>query len=151
MRIRSRVVTLLAAPALLLTACGGDGGDGGRQATALPQPAKVTVTASASGKQVKFDVPAQVKPGAAELSLVNNTKEPVEFQLVQLDQGHTLAEFYPSIESEEAAPIPTWLHALGGVGETSPGQTRSVVVDLKAGSYAWFSNTSPEAVASCTM
>ena len=93
MRIRSRVATLLAAPALLLAACGGDGGDGGTQATAPPQPA---------------------------------------------------AEFYPSIETEEAAPIPTWLHAFGGVGETSPGQTRSVVVDLKAGAYAWFSNTSPE-------
>jgi hypothetical protein len=144
MRIRSRVATLLAAPALLLAACGGDGGDGGTQATAPPQPAKVTVTASASGKQVKFDVPAQVKPGATELSLVNNTKEPVEFQLVQLDEGHNLAEFYPSIETEEPAPIPTWLHAFGGVGETSPGQTRSVVVDLKAGTYAWFSNTSPE-------
>ena len=144
MRIRSRVATLLVAPALLLAACGGDGGDGGTQATAPPQPAKVTVTASASGKQVKFDVPAQVKPGATELSLVNNTKEPVEFQLVQLDEGHTLAEFYPSIETEEPAPIPTWLHAFGGVGETSPGQTRSVVVDLKAGTYAWFSNTSPE-------
>jgi hypothetical protein len=93
MRIRSRVATLLAAPALLLAACGGDGGDGGTQATAPPQPA---------------------------------------------------AEFYPSIETEEAAPIPTWLHAFGGVGETSPGQTRSVVVDLKAGAYAWFSNASPE-------
>ena len=143
MRIRSRVWALLVAPALLLAACGGDGGDGGTQATAPPQPAKVTVTASASGKQVKFDVPAQVKPGATELSLVNNTKEPVEFQLVRLDEGHTLAEFYPSIESE-SAPIPTWLHAFGGVGETSPGQTRSVLVDLEAGSYAWFSNTSPE-------
>ena len=98
MRIRSRVWALLAAPALLLAACGGDGGDGGTQATAPPQPAKVTVTASASGKQVKFDVPALVKPGATELSLVNNTKEPVEFQLVRLDEGHTLAEFYPSIE-----------------------------------------------------
>lgn len=143
MRIRSRVWALLVAPALLLAACGGDGGDGGTQATAPPQPAKVTVTASASGKQVKFDVPALVKPGATELSLVNNTKEPVEFQLVRLDEGHTLAEFYPSIESEPA-PIPTWLHAFGGVGETSPGQTRSVLVDLEAGSYAWFSNTSPE-------
>jgi hypothetical protein len=144
MRIRSRATTLLLAPALLLAACGGDGGDGGTQATAPPQPAKVTITASASGKQVKFDVPSQVKPGATELTLVNNTKEAVEFQLVQLDEGHTLAEFYPSIETEEPAPIPTWLHALGGIGETSAGQTRSVVVDLKAGSYSWFSNTTPE-------
>jgi hypothetical protein len=103
----------------------------------------VTVTASASGKRVKFDVPARVKPGATELSLVNNTKEPVELQIVRLDEGHTLAEFYPALESE-AAPIPTWLHAFGGVGETSPGQTRTAVVDLEAGSYAWFSNTSPE-------
>jgi hypothetical protein len=144
MRIRSRVWALLVAPALLLAACGGDGGDGGTQATAPPPPAKVTVTTSTSGKQVKFDVPAQVKPGATELSLVNNTKEPVEFQIVRLDEGHTLAEFYPAIETEEPAPIPTWLHAFGGVGETSPGQTRTAVVNLKAGSYAWFSNTSPD-------
>ena len=143
MRIRPRVLALLAAPALLLAACGG-GDDGGTRATTPPQPAKVTVTASTSGKQVKFDVPAQVKPGATELTLVNNTKEPVEFQIVRLDEGHTLAEFYPAIETEEPAPIPTWLHAFGGVGETSPGQTRSVVVDLKAGRYAWFSGTAPE-------
>jgi hypothetical protein len=144
MRIRSRVASLLVAPALLLAACGGDGGDGGTQATAPPQPAKVTITASASGKQVKFDLPAQVKPGATELTLVNNTREPVEFQLVRLDGGHTLAEFYPSLETEEPAPIPAWLHAFGGVGETSAGQTRSVVLDLQAGSYSWFSNTAPE-------
>jgi hypothetical protein len=144
MRIRSRAWTLLVAPTLLLAACGGDGGDGGTQATAPPQPAKVTITASASGKQVTFDLPAQVKPGATELSLVNNTKEPVEFQLVRLDEGHTLAEFYPTLESEGPAPIPAWLHAFGGVGEASPGQTRNSVVDLQVGSYAWFSNTSPE-------
>jgi hypothetical protein len=144
MRIRGRVLALLTAPALLLAACGGDGGDGGTQATAPPQPAKVTVTATASGKQVNFSVPAQLKPGAAQLELVNNTKEPAEIQIVQLDGGHTLAEFYPVIETEESAPIPTWLHAFGGVGETSPGETRSVVVDLKAGKYAWFSGTAPE-------
>jgi len=143
MRIRPRVLALLAAPALLLAACGG-GDDGGTRATTPPQPAKVTVTATASGKQVTFDLPAQLKQGATQLELVNNTKEPAELQIVQLDGGHTLAEFYPAIETEEPAPIPTWLHAFGGVGETSPGQTRSVVVDLKAGTYAWFSNTSPE-------
>jgi hypothetical protein len=93
---------------------------------------------------VTFDLPAQLKQGATQLELVNNTKEPAELQIVQLDGGHTLAEFYPAIETEEPAPIPTWLHAFGGVGETSPGQTRSVVVDLKAGRYAWFSGTAPE-------
>jgi hypothetical protein len=141
MRIRSRVWTLLVAPALLLAACGD--GDG-TQATAPPQPTKVTVTAAAAGKQVTFDMPAQIQPGATQLELVNNTKEPAELQIVQLDGGHTLAEFYPVIESEEPKPIPTWLHAFGGVGETSPGETRSVVVDLKAGNYAWFSGTAPE-------
>ena len=144
MRIRSTGWALLVAPALLLAACGSDGDDGGTQATAPPQPTKVTVTATAAGKQVKFDVPAQLKPGATQLELANNTKEPAELQIVQLDGGHTLAEVYPVIESEEPKPIPTWLHAFGGVGETSPGETRSVVVDLKAGTYAWFSGTAPE-------
>ncbi|HSR27762.1 MAG TPA: hypothetical protein VLR51_04835, partial [Actinomycetes bacterium] len=118
---------------MLLAACGGDSGDdGGTQATAPPQPAKVTVTASATGDQVTFDVPAQIKPGATELTLVNNTKEQVEFQIVQLDEGHTLADFLPALESDEGA-IPPWRHALGGVGEASPGESRSTVVDLKAG------------------
>ena len=143
MRARSRAWALLLALALLLAGCGGGDDGGGTQATTPPQPAKVTVTATASGDQVSFDLPAQVKPGATELSLVNNTKEQVEFQLVQLDEGHTMAEFYPAIE-KDGAPIPTWLHAMGGVGEASPGERRTVVVDLKAGSYAWFSNTTPE-------
>ncbi len=144
MRIRPRALALLAAPALLLAACGSDGGDGGTQATAPAQPAKVTVTATASGKQVSFDVPAQLKAGATQLELVNNTKEPAELQIVQLDGGHTLAQFYPVIETEEPAPIPSWLHAFGGVGETSAGQRRSVVVDLKPGKYSWFSGSAPE-------
>jgi hypothetical protein len=144
MRSRSGALALLLAPTLLLAACGGDGGDGGTQATTPPQPAKVTVTATASGDQVKLDVPAQLKPGATELTLVNETKEQAELQLVQLDEGHGLDELYPALESDGPAPIPAWLHASGGVGETSPGQRRSVVVDLKAGSYAWFSNTTPE-------
>jgi hypothetical protein len=144
MRNRPRAWTLLVASGLLLAACGGDGGDGGTQATAPPQPAKVTVTASASGKQVKFDMPAQVRPGATELTLVNNLKEPAELQLVQLDEGHKLAEFYPIIEAEEVGPIPPWFHAYGGVGETAPGERRSVVVDLKPGTYQFFSGGSPE-------
>ena len=81
-------------------------------------------------------MPAQLKPGATELTLVNETKEQVELQLVQLDEGHGLEELYPALESDGPAPIPAWLHASGGVGETSPGQRRSVVVDLQAGSYA---------------
>ena len=143
MRARSRAWALLLAPALLLAGCGGGDDGGGTQATTPAPPAKVTVTATASGDQVSFDLPAQIKPGATELSLVNNTKEQVEFQLVQLDEGHTMAEFYPAIEKDGAA-IPTWLHAMGGVGEASPGERRTVVVDLKAGNYSWFSNTTPE-------
>jgi hypothetical protein len=141
---RSRARALLLAPALLLAACGGDGGDDGTEATAPPEPAKVTVTATASGKQVEFDMPAQLKAGATELTLVNNTKEAAELQLVQLDEGHTLAEFYPVLESAEGAPVPAWLHAFGGVGETSAGQTRTVVVLLNPGTYQWFSGTAPE-------
>jgi hypothetical protein len=143
MRARSRAWALLLAPALLLAGCGGGDDGGGTQATTPAPPAKVTVTATASGDKVSFDLPAQVKPGATELTLVNNTKEQVEFQLVQLDEGHTMAEFYPAIE-KDGAPIPTWLHAMGGVGEASPGERRTVVVDLKAGNYSWFSNTTPE-------
>jgi multidrug efflux pump subunit AcrA (membrane-fusion protein) len=64
MRARSRAWALLLAPALLLAGCGGGDDGGGTQATTPPQPAKVAVTATASGDQVVFDLPAQVKPGA---------------------------------------------------------------------------------------
>jgi plastocyanin len=144
MRIRSRVLALLAASALLAAACGGNGGDSqGAQATTPPQPAKVTITASASGQQVKFQVPAQIRPGATELTLVNNLKEPAEFQLVRLDQGHTVAEFLPLLE-QEGAPTPAWLHAAGGVGQAPPGGRRSTVVNLEVGRYDFFSTGSAE-------
>jgi hypothetical protein len=144
MRIRPRVLALLAASTLLAAACGGNGGDSqGGQATTPPQPTKVSITASASGQQVKFEVPAQIRPGATELTLVNNLKEPAEFQLVRLDEGHTLAEFLPALE-QEGAPTPAWLHAAGGVGQTPPGGRRSTVVNLEAGGYDFFSTASAE-------
>jgi hypothetical protein len=144
MRIRSRVWALFAASTLLAAACGGNGDDSqGGQATTPPQPAKVTITASASGQQVKFEVPAQIRPGATELTLVNNLKEPAEFQLVRLDEGHTLAEFLPTIE-KEGAPLPAWFHAAGGVGQAPPGGRRSTVVNLEAGGYDFFSTAGPD-------
>src|SRR3954463_9103773 len=126
MRIGRRVWAFLAASTLLAAACGGNGsGAKGTQATTPPQPAKVTITASASGKQVTFDVPGSIRPGATELTLVNNLKEPAEFQLLRLDGGHTLAEFLPALE-RASAPIPAWVHAAGGIGQALPGRRRGV-------------------------
>jgi len=144
MRIGRRVWAFLAASTLLAAACGGNGsGAKGTQVTTPPQPAKVTITASASGKQVTFDVPGSIRPGATELTLVNNLKEPAEFQLLRLDGGHTLAEFLPALE-RASAPTPAWVHAAGGIGQALPGRRRGVVVDLQAGRYYFFSAGSPQ-------
>src|SRR5688500_15932901 len=122
MRIGPRVWALLGATTLLAAACGGNGGGSDdTAATTPPQPAKVTVTATASGDKVAYEVPGPMRPGATEITLVNNLKEPAEFQLVQFDEGHQLQEFLPIIEQEDA-PVPEWVHAPGGVGVVQPGQ-----------------------------
>jgi hypothetical protein len=144
MRIGPRVWALLGATTLLAAACGGNGGGSDdTAATTPPQPAKITVTATATGDKVAFEVPAGIRPGATEITLVNNLKEPSEFQLAQFDEGHTADEFLKML-SQEGAPTPAWVHALGGVGATQPGQQGKIIVDLKAGKYDWFSTNSSE-------
>jgi plastocyanin len=139
MRTQFRTLALLVVLALIVAACGGDGGETGT--TTPPQPTQLSVTATASGRQVTLEVPAQIKPGATQLTLANNTKEPVELQLLRLDEGHSLDQFLPVVE-KEGAPIPTWAHGAGGIGATPPNAQGAAVLNLQPGRYDFFSNAS---------
>jgi hypothetical protein len=139
MRTPFRVLAPLAVLALVVAGCAGDGGKSGTATP--PQPAQLSVTATASGKQVTLQVPDQIKPGATQLTLVNETKEPVELQLLRLDQGHDLDQFLPILD-KEGAPIPAWAHGAGGIGITPPNARRAAVLNLQAGRYDFFSGAS---------
>jgi hypothetical protein len=135
MRRQFRAVALLAVLALAVAACGG----GGETGTTTPaQPTQLSVTATASGKQVTLEVPAQIKPGATQLTLVNKTKEPVDLQLLRLKEGYDLDQFLPLLDKEGAA-TPAWVQAAGGVGSTPPNGQRVAVLNLQPGRYDFFS------------
>jgi hypothetical protein len=133
-------VLLMAAAGLLAAACSsGGGGSSGTGTTAAAAPAKMAVSVAADGTNMKFTVPGSIRPGATEITVTNTSKEPVEFQLIQFDEGHTMAEFQPVLASQDA-PVPEWAHARGGVGTAQPGTSGTAVVNLEAGSYTWFSS-----------
>ena len=142
---RSRIAGLVLAAGLVISACGGDSGDEPVRVPPPPDTPKIGVEATSSpdGKDFKLAVPASMQPGVNEITLVNDTKEPTELQFLLFTEGHTLAEFLPIIE-KEGAPIPDWVTTGGGVGDVNPGQSRTVVLTLKPGTYSYFSTLSPD-------
>jgi hypothetical protein len=133
--------------ALIATAYFVDDNGTFKQAAAPPQPPpRVEVIASKTSAQglFKFEMPATLRPGPTEFILDNTTGEETEFQLIQLAGGHTIDEFLLILGSEEAARIPDWAKAGGGVGSTEALEQRSAIVDLKPGRYGYYSLTAPQ-------
>jgi hypothetical protein len=119
-----RALIALIALGLGTTACGGSS-----KATSLA----VTVTEPAAGR-VEMVAPGSVKGGAVEVTLKNSGKAAHDAQLIRVEGNHSQSEVLDIVGSENS-PIPTWLHAEGGVGTVGPGQSLSATMRLPAGSY----------------
>jgi uncharacterized cupredoxin-like copper-binding protein len=90
----------------------------------------ITVTAT----DFKLDMPATVPAGAVSLRLVNSGKEFHQAQIVQLDQGKTVADLQAAMKHGGA--LPPWLHFVGGPNGIGPGQEATTMASLAPGNYA---------------
>ena len=125
--------------ALAFTGCGGGSGTASKPA-ATPPSAPKTAKASASGLEtvpVKLDdfkiLPAAttVKPGKVEFKVTNNGKTPHEFVVIDTSK--------PAAKLGKGSRVPEH----GNIGETGnlkPGQSKTLVLNLRKGHYAVICN-----------
>jgi hypothetical protein len=116
--------------ALALTACGDDDKE------ASKVPAKLTVTETQAGKDLKIDIAGDKTPGTTQVAYTNNTKRPATAQFIAVTGGQGVAEVskaYAQVSNGKAAP--NWFFAAGGAGTTAPGKTTNVGLVLLPGTY----------------
>jgi hypothetical protein len=71
--------------------------------------------------------------------LDNQSKVPLDLQVIRLGGGHKFKEFLPVLTSEKNVPVKAWLTIPGGVGAVTPGHKGTATVRLKAGKNVLFS------------
>jgi plastocyanin len=123
----TRPFILLAAVALLLSACAGDS-----PSTTGP-PATRTVDVSAT--EYAFDVPEEVTGGVVEMRFTNTGGLPHEFAFARIEEGKTEADVKAVIDS--GGEPPEWAEDVAGVPGLSPGESITVSRTLEPGSYAF--------------
>ena len=115
-------VLLVAMAALGPVACGDE-------ETPKATPFRIEVTESAPHR-FRYSAPASVAAGLVEIELENRGKEEHKAQLWRILDRHSVKQALAA-----RRPLPDWLRSEGGVGETAPGRSASVVQRLAPGRY----------------
>src|SRR4051812_9703527 len=119
-------VVALAAVATGLAACGSS--DKKTDAT------NVTVTVADAGKSTKYTIPASIEGGLVKLTVQNQAKAPHGAQLVTIEGDHSAAQSLAVVGSD-SDKTPSWLRALGGIGDAAPGGSANATMNLPEGKY----------------
>jgi hypothetical protein len=133
-RARTTLALLAAATtaAMAITACGG----GGESAADSVQTLEIT-----ADKQGDLTVPKSAAPGAAKLTLKNESKGDAEAQLIRIEGDHPREEVLGALgRTISGKPWADFLFAAGGVGLTDPGETLSATQELEAGTTYYVFN-----------
>jgi plastocyanin len=140
MRFKRTVVSAVALTALVggLTACGDDDDDTGDDAAPTAEAIDLTVTASKSGDQYLYDIPAEIDGGLVNLTLKNDDAEPHEIALMKVTEGTDPAGVGEWL-ANEGAPIPDFFEdTIAGVGNAAPGASATSSQEITPGSYVYF-------------
>ena len=105
----------------LLAACGDDD-------DTAPMINEVAYTAA----DYHFIGPQFLPSGMAELTLANDGMDLHHQQLLSPQQGMTADDLIAGLMSGDRGPLPTDLHAAGGMGALNSGLSGSVTLDLAA-------------------
>jgi hypothetical protein len=116
------------AGAVLALAIGGNAC--GRAEAASPAEASVvTVTAT----EFAFDAPAEIPAGLTTFQLVNRGQVMHHVQIVKLDAGKSVSDFFAALRAGGAPPA--WAHEVGGPNAPDPGGRANATLELAPGDY----------------
>ena len=81
--------------------------------------------------------PSSAESGEAEITLDNGTKKPAGMQFLRVEGDRSPQEFLEAFGPvvSEGAPLPDFIFAGGGVGQTEGGQSQTVTETLEPGTY----------------
>ena len=135
-RTRSALLAAATTAAMAITACGG----GGESAADSVQALELT-----AGKQGDLTVPKTAAPGAAKLTLKNESKGDAEAHLIRIEGDHPREEVLGALgRTISGKPWADVFFAAGGVGMTGPGGTLSATQEFEAGATYYVFNASAE-------
>jgi hypothetical protein len=124
-----------------LAACGAD--DNNDRAASGPATLAIDVTEQGKGK-FNLRAPASVPAGLVEISLrVPAGAVTHDAQLIRVEGDHTTKDVLAAV-SRPGAPIPEWMTAAGGVGQTNGDAVGGTVQRLQPGRYAILDMDEPE-------
>ncbi len=124
-----RTCLLVFVATLGFAGCGGDDEKSGSE----PAAVAMAVTPSGQGR-FQLQVPESVEAGLVRLEFRNGTEDTGEALLIRGDDEHTIQDALAVIGADDSK-IPSWLHAVGGVGQTKPGESGAVELVLEEGTY----------------
>jgi len=108
------------------------------------EPAVVSLESAPAGEgRFELTVPESVEAGLVRLEFRNGTEDVAEAQLIRVDDEQSIEEVLTVIAAEDGK-IPDWLHAEGGVGGTTQGESRAAELVLEEGSYYVVDTGEPE-------
>ena len=107
-------------------------------AAADVQTLKVKATETTDGAYAFEGLPATLKGGNIAIELTNTGKEQHDLAILRIDGIHSLSDVMKVIGSD-GGPVPSWMHADGGVAGIGPGKVGRATVNLAAGKYMFVS------------
>lgn len=138
MSVRSRALCVTLAvlvAAGIVAGCGGKEKSSGGQQQSKP-PAKLSITATGSERDLEFQAPPKATAGPTEITFTNNAEGETGAQLLQIQGQREDAEIVAQLESAmEGEAVASWFAAAGGVGSLEPGENGTVTQELKPGTY----------------
>lgn len=89
----------------------------------------LTITA----RDFAFEAPDSVAAGLTTVRLVNRGPELHHVQLMRLDEGKSMQDFFAALKA--GGPPPRWAHDVGGPNTPVPGGESAATLDLAPGRY----------------
>jgi hypothetical protein len=80
-------------------------------------------------------MPASMRAGLTQVTLVNDGKEPHHLWILKLEQGKKLADVFEALKNAQHG-FPKWVVNVGGPNSPVPGGKSIALMDLEPGHYA---------------
>jgi uncharacterized cupredoxin-like copper-binding protein len=81
-----------------------------------------------------FDMPASLRAGLTQVTLINDGPEPHHLWIVKLEGGKTLSDLFQLLS--RSIVFPSWARSVGGPNAPVPGGRAVALMDLEPGHYA---------------